>query len=169
MSEYCRLIKQHEMEVNRLHAAAREAFESRDQSKHAWRDWELATKRFREHKSEVDDLVERCMAQDIGNDHALRTFAFSYVKSDPYFYRSGYILERLVRRIKKLDLSESDKVLIQQLVCKRIDTKALRNFRDICRLIPMIDTDGFGQKIATRLQSDDPSVRHRAEFAVSYF
>lgn len=169
MNEYYHLIKQHETEVNRLHAEVREAFGRSDQSKHARRDWELAAKRFREHKSEVDDLVERCMTQDIGNDRELRAFTFSYVKSDPYFFRSGYILERLVRRIKKLDLSETEKVLIQELILKRIDTNALRNFRDICRLIPMIETEGFSNKIAARLRSDEPSIRHRAEFAALYF
>ncbi|MEL0438094.1 hypothetical protein [Phycobacter sp. K97] len=169
MTEYCRLIEQHETEVNRLHAAVRETYLLRKKSQHAWRDWKRAAKCFREYRSEVDDLIEQCIVEGIDNNHALRTFAFGYLKSDPYFFRSGYALERLLQHIKKLDLTASEKVQIQDLILQRIDTKALRNFRHICRLVPLVDTDDFISRIETRLRSDDPNVRRRAEFATAYF
>ncbi len=168
MKDLCPLIRQHEKKVNELHSKVWETFRRREKSEHARSDWARAAKQFREFSSEVNELVERSLSEDIALDNRLRDFAFSYVATDPYFFRSGYILERLVRRVKKLDLSDAEKELIQQLILRRIDTKALRNFRDICRLIPKIETTGFSNEIAERLRSNEPSIRHRAELAASY-
>ena len=169
MKRFRYLIARHEKEYSKFRALVRETFELRDRSELAWRDWQLAAKRFREYHSEVDDLVDRCLEKGIDSDQELRTFAFCFVELDPYYHRSGYTLERLLRQIKRLRLSEAEKLLIQELILKRIDTKARRNFRDICRLIPKIETDRFRNKVSLRAQSDQPSVKHRADLAVSYF
>ena len=78
-------------------------------------------------------------------------------------------MERLLRKIKKLSLSEAEKALLRNLILKRIDNKALRNFRHICRFIPVIEAVGFSNEVVARTRSHDPSVKHRAEFALSYF
>ena len=78
-------------------------------------------------------------------------------------------MEGLIRKIKKLSLIVAEKQLLRDLILKRIDTKALRNFRQICRLIPLIETAGFGNEVAARVRSNDASVRHRAKFALLYF
>lgn len=168
MKDFCSLIRQHEKKVNELHSKVWETFRRREKSAHARTDWERAAKQFREFSSEVDELVERSLSEDMARDNGLREFAFSYVETDPYFFRSGYILERLVRRLKKLILSDAEKKLIQELILRRIDTKALRNFRDICRLIPKVETPGFSNEISERLRAKEPSIRHRAELAASY-
>lgn len=168
MKDFCPLIRQHEKKKNDLHSKLWETFRRREKSAHAHSDWKRAAKQFREFSSEVDELVERCLSENMSQDKGLRDFAFCYVISDPYFFRSGYILERLVRRIKKLDLSDAEKQFIQELILRRIDQKALRNFRDICRLIPKVETTGFSNAIAERVRSKEPSIRHRAEFAASY-
>lgn len=168
MKDFCPLIRQHEKKVNELHSKVWETFRRREKSAHARSDWEQAAKRFREFSSEVDELVERSLSEGMAQDNGLRDFAFSYIATDPYFFRSGYILERLVRRIKKLELSDAEKESIRELILRRIDTKALRNFRDICRLIPKVETTGFSNEIAERLRSSEPGIRHRAELAASY-
>lgn len=146
-----------------------ETFRRREKSELAWRDWELAAKRFREYRSEVDELLERCLVEGIANDSELRIFTFCFVECDPYYHRSGYAMEGLLRKIKKLILTEAEKSLLRGLILKRIDTKALRNFRQICRLIPTIETLGFSNEVVARTRSSDPSVRRRAEFALSFF
>ncbi|MBV1904253.1 MAG: hypothetical protein KUG58_11540 [Marinosulfonomonas sp.] len=169
MKRYRYLIERHEEVLNNLDAQLNENFDRRDQSAFARREWQLAAKRFREYRSEVDELVDCCIAQGIEDDNELRRFAFSFVECDPYYFRSGYTLSRLLRKIKWLSLFETEKTMLQNLILKRIDTKALRNFRDICRLIPIIETVGFHSAIASRARSSNPDVKHRAELAASYF
>lgn len=168
MHDYRAEIEQHEDEINELISAVHETFKRRETSPHAWKDWKSATARLHSHGREFYSLLKRCWTEGIEQDEDLRVFAFSYLATDPYFFRSGYLMERLVRRLKKPVLSESEQLIIRELILRRIDTKALRNFRDICRLIPKVETEGFRQEINARLKSDNSSIRHRAELAASY-
>ncbi len=98
-----------------------------------------------------------------------RAFMFDYIAVDPYFFRSGYLMEHILRRIKRIDLTPAEKTTVQQLLLKRIQTKALRNFRHICRLMPQISDADFHARVAALSRSTDPAVRHRAGFALAYF
>lgn len=169
MKRFRHLIERHESEYGKLHALVRATFARRAKSELARRDWKIAARRFREYRSEVDVLLKRCLAEGIADDNELKIFTFCYVECDPYYIGSGYAMEGLLRKIKKLSLAETEKTLLQNLVIKRIDTKALRNFRQICRLIPTIETQNFRSEVAERTRSRDASVRHRAKFAFSYF
>lgn len=169
MKNFTDLIQRHEAELQKLHSAVHDGFDRRETSKLARRDWELAAKRFREYGSEVDVLLKRCLVEGIAGDSELRRFAFCFVECDPYYFRSGYAMEGLLQKIKKLSLSEVEKGLLRKLILKRIDSKALRNFRHICRLIPIIDIVGFSNEVTSRARSQDPSIKRRAEFALSYF
>jgi len=93
MKRFRYLIGRHEDEYGKLHAMVWETFGRRDKSELARRDWQLAAKRFREYRSEVDELVERCLAEGIVDDNELRIFVFCFVECDPYYHRSGYTLE----------------------------------------------------------------------------
>ena len=168
MPDFKALIEHHEKQSNQLHAALFKAFKRKDISDHAYKDWQNAAKACRDFGTEIDDLVIQTQNPDTIITPLLRDFIFSYFEVDPFYFRSGYMMERMVRRAKKLALTEAEKQIIQTLLLKRIDTKALRNFRDICRLIPMIETEGFCNEINKRRSFDDQSVRHRAEFAISY-
>lgn len=163
------MISRHEDEYNKLDLSLKEAFSRREKSDQAYRDWQLAAKRFREYSSEVDRMVDACLTQDISDHSDLREFAFCFIQCDPYYHRSGYVMEKLLRKIKALSLSDLEKRLLRELLIRRIDTKARRNFRDICRLIPKIETDALKDKVVSRIRSDDPSVKYRAGFAMRYF
>ncbi|MEP5821226.1 hypothetical protein [Tateyamaria sp.] len=169
MEAFRHLISHHEDECEKLHSMVRETFQRRNKSELAWRDWQLAAKRFREYRTDVDQFLERCLVEGVENVSELRTFAFCFIECDPYYYRSGYAMEALLRKIKKLSLTDAEQALLKDLILKRIDNKALRNFRQICRFIPMLETLGFSNEVAARTRSSDPSVRHRANFALSYF
>ncbi|MFD2205749.1 hypothetical protein [Kiloniella antarctica] len=162
-------ISNHEIEKTKLRATLAEAHRLKDRSKIHDELFSSAAKRYREFTSIVDDLTNACLKDGIVTDPNLRKFVFDYIQCDPYFYRSGYILEKLLQRIKKLKLSTGEKNKIQVLILHRIETRALRNFRNICRLIPVISDDDFHQAVLDRYRSKDENVRRRAEFALCYF
>lgn len=78
-------------------------------------------------------------------------------------------MEKVLQRIKRLPLMAEEKAKVQALLLNRIRNKAQRNFRQICRLIPIIDGGGLKEIVAELAMSVDPSVRYRAGFALSYF
>lgn len=137
---------------------------------HKFRDWERATERFRTYKSDLDPLIEQSWPSsgELVDPH-LRGFMFDYVEVDPQFFRSGYIMEKVLQRIKKLSLTREEKSKLQVLLLNRIQHRAMRNFRHICRMVPLVESPGFKETVAGLAASVDPSIRHRAMFALSYF
>ncbi len=163
------MIAECEREVNELHTTLKKTVEHRSKSLHQHEQWVRAADAFRNHQSPIDDLIDKCLKCGLESDGELRQFAFAYIDEDPYFFRSGYVLEDLLRRVKRLTLTTDEKRSIQRLILKRIETQALRNFRRICQLINKIDTDGFRTEVSNRSKSTDPNVKRRAEFALTYF
>lgn len=169
MSDYREQIARCEQEVNALDRKVHETVKMRDSSREAREIWIRAAHDFRTYYSPIDDLLEACLKSDLPQDINLRQFVFDYIDQDPYFFRSGYILEKLLQRVKKLSLTPAEKTSLQRLLLKRIDTRALRNFRNICRLTHMIDSNGFHAKVSSRARSADPQINSRARFALEYF
>ena len=170
MGRYIDAIRKLEEDSLWLYNEAHRTFRLRRESAHKFKDWERAAERFRTHRSDLDHLIEKCWPSsgDAVEPH-LREFMFDYIEVDPQFYRSGYIMEKVLQRIKRLHLTTEDKAKVQALLLNRIRNKALRNFRQICRLIPIIDGGELKEIVVELAISADPSVRYRAGFALSYF
>jgi hypothetical protein len=163
-------IRMFERESNALHEKLHRAFDCRHQSEQEYQDWKSAAERFRNHIRLANPIFGLCYrALERVPDSVEREFVFDYIQIDPYFFRSGYLMERIVRKVKKLELTQAEKSSIRELLLKRIRSKALRNFRDICRLVPQIEDQNFEDAITVLSRSSDQAVRHRAEFALSYF
>jgi hypothetical protein len=170
MAAYIEAIRNLERESNALHREVHRTFRLRDESEHKLKDWKRAAERFRTYRSDIDPLIDRCWpSTGEVTEPYLREFLFDYVEVDPQFYRSGYIMEKVLARIKKLTMFPDETANVQTLLLTRIRTRALRNFRHICRLIPMIEDRRLRETVAELAVSDDAAIRRRAEFALVYF
>lgn len=169
MTNFKSAIQAHETHLNEMHARVHETFKQRDQSRWKYDEWTNAARRFREARSEIDEMCDSCISDGLKVYPMLRRFAFEYLSVDPYYFRSGYFVEKLLRRVKKLKLTDGEKHILQELVLRRIRARALRNFRHICRLIHLIETKEFLAEVSFLARSDNPNVRRRAEFALQYF
>jgi len=168
MDHYTNMIADSEREMNRLHAALWASVEHRDKSPNHYEKWTQAAALFRNFHAPIDELVQRCLRCGLEHDPDLRCFAFCYIEHDPYFFRSGYILESLLQKVKKITLSDAEKDIIRRTILRRVETRALRNFRHLCRFIPRIQDAQFCYELRSRAKSTDPNLRRRAEFALSY-
>ncbi len=169
MTDFTSIISRHEEKKRNLRIKVDETRLLRDKTPQNRTKCIKAAQEYREFTSELDDLVADCLKYGIEHDSNLREFVFAYIECDPYFYRSGYILEKLIQKVKKLNLTHAEKKSIQRLLIRRIETRALRNFRNICRLIPKVETEEFYREVCNRSKSRNPDVKRRAEFAIEYF
>ncbi|MEL6335519.1 MAG: hypothetical protein AAFQ88_02615 [Pseudomonadota bacterium] len=165
---YGEAIRRYEAEVNALHRSVHEAYRQRDRSPAGRARWEAATQAFHEHRTLVSDLLDDCLEHGIEGDAERRLFAFDFIDCDPFFFRSGYALETLLRRMKALSLTDDEIGILRRLVLRRIDRGGRREFKCVCRLIPLIDGSVFREEIAARSRSDRPRLGQRALVAASY-
>jgi hypothetical protein len=86
-----------------------------------------------------------------------------FLEADPWFFRSGYTKEELIRYIKRVPLSPSDKARLQQVVLAVIQGGDRQEFRRYCSLAKEIDTPDFRERVTSLLDSEDAGVRRRAQ------
>lgn len=96
--------------------------------------------------------------------------AILFLEADPWFFRSGYEKQRLIRHLKRAMLSNAQRQRLGRVVLAVIDghaggVRADRDrveFRHYCRLACGVWSDELDDEVANRLESPDAGIRRRA-------
>lgn len=115
-------------------------FKNRDKNRHAW---ENACKDFHDSYDALafpDGLAKELELLKTGNLHAISS-AIIYLEADPYFHRSGYIKQKLVRLLKKSPLTHDQKEQLREVIIKAIHENGRREFVEYCRLARVIQNE----------------------------
>lgn len=70
-----------------------------------------------------------------------------FLEVDPFFFRSGYIKERVIRALKKVSLSIAQKKKLQQIIIDSLSKKYRREFKEYCRLAPIVADHDFVEQL----------------------
>lgn len=96
-----------------------------------------------------------------GHQRALQT-AIAFLQADPWFFRSGYEKQALIRHVKRAHLSHDQREQLADVVLAAVDGRDRREFRHYCRLACGVWSDRLDEGIAARMRSPDPGIRRRA-------
>ncbi len=96
---------------------------------------------------------------------ALET-AIAFLEADPYFFRSGYAKEKLLRYVRGYQLNSEDVARLQQVILNIVDGHYCREFREYCRLARKVDSKDFRLQLESRAKSDDANIRKRAQWVL---
>lgn len=88
--------------------------------------------------------------------------AIAFLEADPWFFRSGYEKQALIRHLKRARLDDDQKRRLAAVVVAAIDGRDRREFRHYGRLACAVWSDALDDAIAERMQSADPGIRRRA-------
>lgn len=168
MAKYVSLIRRHETEMKALHTALGEAFKVREQSSSRREDWLRLASQFRGYRSAVDDWMELIKEADSIDWANGRETVFDDLEVDPFYFRSGYTKEMLVKFVKRLELTETERMTIRKLIIRRIEEGGKREFRRLCQLIPKIQTPEFKTQLRELSLHENQRIVLRAEIATSY-
>ena len=74
--------------------------------------------------------------------------AIRFLEFDPYYYRSGYIKNKLLARLKNIKLSASEVKRLQKVICNAIVSQQPKcEFKYYARLLKNVGTLEFQQKL----------------------
>ena len=94
--------------------------------------------------------------------------AVQFLEADPFFFRSGYLKEDLLERLRWATLDKDQKRRLQQVILERIcDSKTRREFRRYCRLAPFI-TDAEFEREITKLAGPSGAKPERAQWVLEH-
>lgn len=88
--------------------------------------------------------------------------AILFLEADPMFFRSGYIKETILRRLKHVSLTARQTEALARLVVRSLDRGGRREFHGYARLAGAFDSPVVRQAATERLESKDPEVARRA-------
>lgn len=88
--------------------------------------------------------------------------AIAFLEADPWFFRSGYEKQNLIRHLKRIALSDVQRLRLAEVVLKAIDGRDRQEFRHYCRLACAVWSDALDASVAERLDSRDAGIRRRA-------
>ena len=88
--------------------------------------------------------------------------AIAFLEADPWFFRSGYEKQNVIRHLKRTPLSETQRMRLARVVLMAIDSRDRVEFRHFGRLACGIWSDFLDEEVANRMQSRDRGVRRRA-------
>ena len=112
------LIKSNGDEIVRLHALVHKTFAQRDRGPDRRKDWERACEIFHSRYDELafpggfNGALERIVA---GETEAMEA-AICFLELRPYFFRSGYMFESILRKAKRAPLSQEQSARLQHVV-----------------------------------------------------
>jgi hypothetical protein len=95
-----------------------------------------------------------------GDAAALET-AIQFLEADPWFFRAGYVKERLIRFVKRSDLSAEQMARLRQVVMRAIEGRDSREFRCYCRLAQRVATPEFRAELEDLVQPWDGSTPYQ--------
>ena len=88
--------------------------------------------------------------------------AIAFLEADPWFFRSGYEKQNLIRHVKRAKLTASQRQRLGGVVVAAVDGRDRTEFRHYCRLACGVWSDWLDDQIAERMRSPDPGIRRRA-------
>lgn len=88
--------------------------------------------------------------------------AIAFLEADPWFFRSGYEKERLIRHLKRGPLTAAQQVRLGLVVLAAIDGRDRREFRHYCRLACGVWNETLEEQVAERIDHIDIAIRRRA-------
>ena len=88
--------------------------------------------------------------------------AIAFLEADPRFFRSGYIKEKLLSRLKHVALSQHQVKRLGRLAIRSVDSGGRREFHGYARLAGALHAHAIAEAMHERQSSRDPEVARRA-------
>lgn len=145
------------------------AFTNRQRDESHYGEWADACQRF--HLS-FDRLafpggLERELTLLKCGDAQAVEMAVRYLEADPWYFRSGYIKEQLLKELKGTALREDQRHRLRAVILERINKGCGREFRRYCRLARTLTTTEFAQRVRKAMRSADVNISRRAGWVMT--
>lgn len=137
-------------------------FLQRDKSKAAYEEWEAACADWHNSQNAVDFLwrIETRQAMHAGDREALES-AICFLEVDPYYFRSGYLKEILLRELKRAPLKRHDRARLQMVLINAVRKPSRREFPAYLGLLQKVWTPDFEAQLLHEAEKTDHEWKKR--------
>ncbi len=90
----------------------------------------------------------------------------TFLEDDPWFFRSGYVKEKLIEMIVQQQLTRGTAARLRSVVLQAILNRDRREFRRYCKLARRVSNEEFVTAVTSLSQSADEGVARRARWVL---
>ena len=163
------VISEVERTENRLHQLIHTTFATRDQGPQAWKEWQEAAAAWRAQRYPTDKLWEEGFVADLrASDPSAIEEAILYLEVDPWYFRAGYLKERVIRRLKSANLKPRDRKRLWNVVWNVAAGKNRREFRDYCSLAAAVGDSDLIRQLEAVSPDQDAAAKGKFTYLLAY-
>ena len=162
MKSYRQLIIDEAAKLNELHEKVHESYSYRGKGAKGYRVWEEACKLFHKYESPLDEYLEKACSAKKYDDNDLLEFVVQFLELDPWFFRSGYLKQIFLTKIKRSNISETMKSRLRNVLMDAVNKRGAREYKYYCRLAIQIYDENLINYLKESEQSTDARRRERA-------
>lgn len=147
-----------------LHQRVHETYEKRQKDSGAWKN---ACDKFHSYVSALDSYIDEIYNQKVLADDRIIEFSISFLEINPMFFRSGYIKEEVIRKIRRSHLDGDQIERIRNVILNAVKCRGTREYRRYCRLMLAFGSDELAKEIEYLTNSNQGPVRSRAKMMIN--
>ena len=130
--------------------------------------WKKACHVFHNYISEIDPYINRVYEEEL-MDTILQEFVIVFLERNPMFFRSGYIKQIMLTKIKRAPLKKYQKERLKLVVLNAVDSRPYREYRYYCRLAMSLLDIELISAVKYKIENGKGSKRSRAKMMFKYF
>lgn len=154
---------------NRHHGRIHETFAYRDQSREGFEAWKGATSAWHAQSYPTDFLwSDEFMLNLRRSEREAIEESILYLEVDPWYFRSGYLKERLIRGLRSAELTERDALRLRNVIWNVAAGQNRREYRDFCSLAVRVATEEFREKLGRVSPEEDARAKGKFSFLREY-
>lgn len=161
--DFTELIAEEGAKLRGLHAQVHRTFLHRDSDAKSRLEWERACDAFHSYISRLNPYIERACKKVRYADKNLLEFVVCFLEVDPWFFRSGYLKQIFLTRLKRSDLNEATKGRLRSVLLDAVNRRGTREFKYYCRLAAVIGDEGLVAALEKASDDSDCAVANRAK------
>ena len=166
--KFGRLIDREASVLRKLHEDIHYIFDHEAKVSRHGMSWREACARFHAHASPLDHWIEAALSDEFLHDSKARDFVLTFLERDPVYFRSGYVKEVLLRRLKRVNLVKKDRDRLDKILLDAVRRRGGREFRRYCQLAVNVGSADLRAEIVALTGATDKAVASRATMMLRY-
>jgi hypothetical protein len=167
-SDYETLIRTEAANLTRLHQKIHETLPYRRKHRKGYKDWKAACEAFHSYKSPLFTYIRRAYEEKHYADEDILEFVVCFLELDPWFFRSGYFKEKMLRKLGSSTLPEHFERRLREVLLDAVDRRGSREFRHYCRLAARIADQELVDRLCQAKRGGDEKRARRAKMMLHY-
>lgn len=141
----------------------------RHESDRAWQEWEEAALAWHAQRYPTERLWEDAFLTDLRASQRLAIEeAILYLEVDPWYFRSGYLKERLIRGLKAAELTGRDRRRLRNVIWRVAGGKNRREYRNYCSLAAVVGDADLIQSLEEITPERDLAAKGKFSYLLRY-